>query len=338
VDSLGSPQVFVHCDIGEHNQCKKVSFYAPIEMYSMQNAREHEHQFDYGAGGTTPSIVTLLVPPLADFLSSSFSILRVTNPIFHKHFGKMQVSFGPIICFTLKYGEQSELQDGICGGCQIDCGCAAQSYTENSDHTWAPKTAVGFTVFEKITDETERNTLLSSFGCIQDCIQVALDEIHTLLGLPLFFNYPPRVAAYTANLREPSFFADHFRMSTFTIQVKYLSGGDMMKTHKEKCNCPWETYATTAVFCVIGSNSFGTIWSVKFIVNSRAAVGSLFEQQVPIDESLCFLPAKATYSNWTSPTPNISGPIMDEVQSPLLVGLLSRTFSLIITRHGKNLL
>jgi hypothetical protein len=50
----------------------------------------------------------------------------------------MQVSLGTILLFVLQYGETSELQDGIGGGCRIDCGCGGQSYKKGADGIRVP--------------------------------------------------------------------------------------------------------------------------------------------------------------------------------------------------------
>jgi hypothetical protein len=285
IDRLGPPQVSVFCDVGTSHQCKKLLLCSPVELYSMQNLRSWEHQFDYGAAGSNPSMATLTVPSSASFISPPFSVLRVDHPILAKILPHVHVDVGKILLFVMQHGDQSPLRDGVGGGRRVDCGCAGQAYEQVGPGDWAPKTSVAFDIFEKIEEESERNELLASLGSIQDGIQLTLDGIQNSLGLPLLFNFPPRVEAYASKLRR-LFFARSFRSEWLTIQVKCLSRGDVTLPHKDKFNCPWDSYDTTAALCIVVVDNKSTHWSMKVLVNSRAPIGSYLSKKLPIDASL----------------------------------------------------
>jgi hypothetical protein len=283
IDLLGPPQVTAFCDKGTPSQCKKVLNCAPFELYLMRDLRDHEHKFDYWDGERISShVATLTVPSQADYISpDGFCVLRSENPIIQKNLAPIPMNLAPIILFTLQYGESSPLRDGVCGGKRIDCGCAGQAY----DSMGAPLTAVGFSIFEKIESMEERNVLLASLGCIQDGIQDCLDDIQAHLGLPLLFNFQPRVDAYASHIRD-KFYARRLRNEWLTIQVKCLSRKDETQTHLDKSNCTWKGYSSTAALCFIGVDTFGILWSVKFLVNSRSKIGHYFDKRVPIPEIL----------------------------------------------------
>jgi hypothetical protein len=283
IDLLGPPQVTAFCDKGTSSQCKKVLNCAAFELYLMRDLRVHEHKFDYSDGrGISSHVATLSVPPQADYISpDGFCVLRSANPIITKNFEGVPVNLAPIILFTLQHGESSALRDGICGGKRIDCGCAGQAY----DSTGAPVTSVGFSVFQKIASAEERNILLASLGCIQDGIQDCLDDIQCHLGLPLLFNFQPRVDAYASHLRN-KFYATRLRNEWLTIQVKCLTRRDETQTHLDKSNCTWKGYSSTAALCFIGVDAFDILWSVKFLVNSRSKIGNYFDKKDPIPQAL----------------------------------------------------
>jgi hypothetical protein len=127
------------------------------------------------------------------------------------------------------------------------------------------------------------NDLLATLGSVIDGIQLALDKIQEDLGLPLLFNNPPRVNAYASVMRK-LFFALRARFEWLTIQVKCLSRGDVTLSHKDKSNCP--SHDTTAALCFVVKDTRNTLWSVKFLVNSRAVVGTYMDKTLSISPSL----------------------------------------------------
>ena len=56
--------------------------------------------------------------------------------------------------------------------------------------------------------------------------------------------------------------------------------------HKDKMNCAWKTYSTTAALCFIVQDRLKTMWSIKFLVNSRAVIGEFFLKEVPNEKLL----------------------------------------------------
>lgn len=252
----------------------------------MADLRTSEHGFDYGDGGTiSSSLATLIVPAGAEHLSDGFSVLRSTSDIFKEHLLSVPLNLAPIILFTLQHGTSSPMRDGTGGGKRVDCGCAGQAYSQSTDGSWAPNTSTGFNVFENIRSPVEREELLASLGRIQDGIQDCLDSIQRYLGLPLLFNYQPRVDGYASVIRQ-LFHGERSRNEWLTIQVKCMSRGDATLLHFDQFNCPWEFYNTTAALCFMGFDFFHAMWSVKVIVNCRAKVGCLYSKQFPVAESL----------------------------------------------------
>jgi hypothetical protein len=286
IDLLGPPQVTVFSNMKTPSQCKKVLHCSPVELYAMSDLRTSEHGFNYGDGVTiSSSLATLIVPSGAEHLSDGFSVLRSTSAIFKDHLLSVPLNLAPIILFTLQHGTSSALRDGTGGGKRVDCGCAGQAYSQSSDGSWAPNTSTGFNVFENISSTVEREKLLASLGCIQDGIQDCLDAIQRYLGLPLLFNYPPRVDGYAVVIRQ-LFHGARSRNEWLTIQVKCMSRRDETLLHFDKFNCPWEFYSTTAALCFMGFDYFQAMWSVKVIVNCRSKVGSLYSKQFPVGELL----------------------------------------------------
>jgi hypothetical protein len=134
----------------------------------------------------------------------------------------------------------------------------------------------GIDVLEKIEEE-KRIQIKACFASVYDCIQVASDEIQKSIDHSPLFNYYPRDDVYGTILRD-YLGAEVMRNEWCTVQVKYLSRSDQTARHKDVKNCGWPSYDKTGALCFILVDAKSTLWSIKFLSNSRHVIGSYFDK------------------------------------------------------------
>jgi hypothetical protein len=213
--------------------------------------------------------------------------------IFAEAFSKkeLRVDLPLRLQFVVEHGTSNRARDGIVlnagkveSGSRIDFGCAGSGSTQISPGVWRPDLICGIYVFFKVGDE-KRNRIKASLACIYDCIQVASDNIQNSIGRPPLFNYKPRDDVYGFTLQN-FMGAKVMRNEWITLQVKCLSHRDQTDRHKDSKNFCWLCHDKTGGLCFIIVDCFGTYWSLKFLSNSRHAIGSYFDKLLDV-KTLC---------------------------------------------------
>jgi hypothetical protein len=146
----------------------------------------------------------------------------------------------------------------------------------NKPGVWRPDSICGIDVLEKVEEE-KRIQIKACFASVYDCIQVASDEIQKSIDHSPLFNYNPRDDVYGTILRD-YLGAEVMRNEWCTVQVKCLSRSDQTARHKDVKNCWWPSYDKTGALCFILVDAKGTLWSIKFLSNSRHVIGSYFDK------------------------------------------------------------
>ena len=133
----------------------------------------------------------------------------------------------------------------------------------------------GTDVFDKLTHGV-RGQVKQMLATIYDHMAVAADDVWKSLGLCAAHPHKGRNDVYASALRD---FLGGTTMNTewCTIQVKCISRGDSTGRHKDIKNCTWSGYDKTGALCYIVVDDVGTLWSLKFISNSRLAIGVYFD-------------------------------------------------------------
>ena len=189
--------------------------------------------------------------------------------------------------FVIEHGTSNRAHDGDGSEwrTRIDFGCGGLGHEEIADGIWRPYLLCGVDIFDAVPVE-DRVQIKASFGSVYDCMQMASDGIQDFNSRKPLFNYKPcDDDVYGFALRN-FFGAKDMRNEWCTMQVKCLNRGDQTDRHKDSKNCVWSLYDKTGALCFMLRDSFGVIWSLKFLSNSRHAIGSYFDKLLGV-ETLC---------------------------------------------------
>ena len=282
-----APRVYVEGDPhGTNLYC------GPMEVYLLRDLKHLSHGFKCDNQGLLPSIgkpcASLEVPMVTSYVTDDAAIIRPGHVIFSKSFSKEKLNVNLPLCikFVIEHGTSNRARDGdgSVRGTRIDFGCAGSGHEEIAHGIWRPYLLCGVDIFDKVPEE-DRVQIKASLGSVYDCLQTASDEIQTFNSRKPLFNYKPRDDVYGSALRN-YLGAKVMRNEWCTIQVKCLNRGDQTDRHKDSKNCVWSLYDKTGALCFMLRDSFGIIWSLKFLSNSRHAIGSYFDKLLGV-ETLC---------------------------------------------------
>jgi hypothetical protein len=286
-----APRVYVEGELYETNL-----YCAPLEFYLLRDLKNRNHGFKCDDLGLQPSIgklsASLDIPMSVSLVTNDVAMLRPGHVIFAQAFSKRSLLVDLPLClkFVIEHGTSNRARDGAVSsgsfefGSRIDFGCAGSGCTQISPGVWRPDQLCGVDVFETVSQDV-RVQIKACLASVYDCIQVASDEIQKANGLEPLFNYEPRDNVYGSILRN-FLGAKVMRNEWTTMQVKCISRGDQTDRHKDAKNCCWCLYDKTGALCFIICDAFGIFWSLKFLSNSRHAIGSYFDKLLGV-ETLC---------------------------------------------------
>lgn len=258
-----------------------VMFCGGAEFYSMDRLRDRKHAFENGTDlprAQSEPFITLTYPLGVDYFSDDLTVLRSANPDFQDCFANVPLDIPALLLFVLQFGECNEKRDGSFAASsgqrrRIIMGCCGQAYTSESvEGHVVPKATYGLDVFDKITDEKQRNTLKATVASCLDAMQRAADYIEMRLHKPPPYNDAQRYERF-AKPFSTGLGAQEARFEDLTIQVKHVSEHERTAVHTDDRNCTRVGYTKTNALCFAIKDAIGTMWSIKLIVNSRATAG-----------------------------------------------------------------
>ena len=307
--SVSAARVYVN-----GNRYQSSLYCAPVEYYLIDNLRNLEHGFLCDEQGLMPSIsrnqVCLEVPISVSYMSTEMSVIRADHPIFLDSFKELKVDLSLLVRFVLRHGDTNIARDGVFSstsdtayGSRIDFGCAGSASEELSAGVWRPSLLCGTSIFEQVPMK-EQSEILSSLASIYDAMTDAEQAINTELGDCTMNSFAPRNETYAGALRK---FLGATKCNTewVTIQVKCISRKDQVSAHKDVKNCVWDGYTKTGGLCFMLLDTMDTLWSIKFLSNSRSIIGCYFDKLLGV-RSICltidrhFVKLDAAYMDYMS--------------------------------------
>jgi hypothetical protein len=268
---------------------------APIEFYLLRNLRNLFHGFTCDSLGLVKSITkqhpTLEIPMACSYITDDFSVIRSGHPIFGKAFAKDELVVNLALClrFVVEHGTSNKTRDGVASttrdhGSRIDFGCAGSSHKTVSPGVYRPDLLCSTDVFECL-GEHEREQIKQSIATVYDCMAVATNAIQDEIGAGPMYAYKPRDNVYGSTLR--NFLGANVMANEWcTLQAKCITNRERTERHKDIKNCVWLGYDKTGALCFMIVDAMGTLWSLKFLSNSRQVIGSYFDELLGV-ETLC---------------------------------------------------
>jgi hypothetical protein len=106
--------------------------------------------------------------------------------------------------------------------CRIIMGCSGQSYTSESvqGHT-VPKTTYGLDIFNKITDDDARQSLMAMIAACVDAMQDMADYTEEKLGNTLPYNDEQHITCFSKHFAD-GIGAKRSRFEDLSIQLKHI--------------------------------------------------------------------------------------------------------------------
>ncbi len=123
------------------------------------------------------------------------------------------------------------------------------------------------------------SSLVKITGILYDRIQVAMDRAYSALKIRRAYDNPVRESLFAEKIRT-WFGGKTCRGEWMTLQLKCISRKDKTLEHVDTKNCCTPNYDVTAAFCVMFYDTFGMLWSLKFLLNSRAAPGHYLKKEI----------------------------------------------------------
>ena len=297
-------RVILYTDSEEH-----VFHHGSMDFYLMEGTRHYLHCFENKTPLSNPATnprVQINYPQEVDYFSDLLSICRASSTagllssecrpllgrgvatcpsgqLFRRHFSGLHVCIATLIQFVLQHADINEKRDGNKRR-RIGFGCAGQASVQLEDGSWAPIDTYGFGVFDRIQDAAKRKSIMQMLADILDGMQDCEDEIEVgILRNGLSYNCEPRVEKYAKKLRQ-RIGAKRFRREDVSLQVKWISTGERVGSHRDELNCSWGRYSKTAALCFTLRDKRGDDWSLKVITNSRRKIGDFFNRKFKLDE------------------------------------------------------
>ena len=268
-----------------HNDHEVYLCTGSADYYLVDDLRNLSHSFENGStlpNGMSSTRTLTIVPPVAEAITDQFTIVRDggASGYFNKHFGDLNVNFSKILWFVRTFGYANASRDGVSGDevpCRIDFGCAGDGSERRSDgSTLRPYLTCGMDIFDDLSDD-DRTEIKYYHAAIMDRMQLIHDDIEmSALHNDRPYNFSPRTTEYGCAVRQ-AVGASLCRMEWMTTQAKNVSVSERTEEHKDERNCTWKGYTKTAGLCVmLQSRSTKTVYSLKFIANSRSRVGKYY--------------------------------------------------------------
>ena len=266
---------------------------SPALFYLLKGLKKREHQHDVKTPLANPSknpVPLLTIPATSNFITDDVTVLREGisdedgRTLFNEHFGDLRIDLPEIASTVLEVGTVSEKRDDSDtvandGKCRLNFGCAGQDWKVDEDGDNMPAETYGFEAFNRIEDPIKRERVKRQLADVHDAMQACHDRVDTeeLNGV-LPFNSLERTNRYGLALRL-LLNAEKTRQEDFSVQVKCLSRGDRVATHKDLQNCLWSSYDKTGALCFVFVDAFAILWSVKFLADSRAKLGHYYDRK-----------------------------------------------------------
>jgi hypothetical protein len=257
-----------------------------FEFYVNASLRSRRHRFTYkdeepSLDSASSELVLLTVSPRRNFLKDpNFIVLRHDHAIVTECFGNLRIPFGEFAYLICKSNNTCTSRDGgNFNGYRIDWGTPDHSYDTSTDREpGVPCPPVAFS--GRAPFESSIGTrLIKITGILFDRIQVALDRAYEQLKVQRVYDDPVRELLFADKIRR-WFGGTKCRGEWMTLQLKCISRRDKTLEHVDGKNCGTPNYDVTAAFCVMFYDNYDQLWSLKFILNSRAAPGNYLSKEI----------------------------------------------------------
>jgi hypothetical protein len=257
-----------------------------FEFYVNSSLRSRRHRFTYKdeeptLDAASSELVLLHVPPRRSLLKDpDFIVLRHGHAIVNECFNGLSIPFGEYAYLICNLNNTCSSRDGgSFNGYRMDWGTPDHSYdTSIVRHRDVPCPPVAFC--GRVPFESPNGTHLTQItGLLFDRIQVAMDLAYKELKARRVYDDPIREMLFAGKIRE-WFGGNKCRGEWMTVQLKCISRRDKTLEHVDSKNCPTPNYDVTAAFCVMFYDAYDTMWSLKFILNSRAAPGHYLDKEI----------------------------------------------------------